>query len=267
MPKSSKEKKAYQAGITKGKTLVDEGLPGWFGTFADMMTLLFAFFVLLAAISTIDPVKLQEMADSMGKSVGSKIKKESQAMNLADIKKAAQNMVNKMKEESESGEAPVDVTTGPKGVTIGISSDISFASGSAKTKPQIIDILNKIVPTIDNSYFQIAVEGHTDNEKLPAKLQEKYPTNWELSSARASAVVRELIKLDVNPIRLEAVGYGEFVPRDKASHELVTDEIIKKYNNTVQQKARNRRVEITFLAQHSSKQSSGEAGTETGKIK
>ncbi len=50
-----------------------------------MMTLLFAFFVLLAAISTIDPVKLQEMADAMGKSVGSKIKKESQAMNLADI--------------------------------------------------------------------------------------------------------------------------------------------------------------------------------------
>ena len=215
MPISPKEKKAYKAGITKGKTLVDEGLPGWFGTFADMMTLLFAFFVLLAAISTIDPVKLQEMADAMGKSVGSKIKKESQAMNLADIKKAAQNMVNKMKEESESGEAPVDVTTGPKGVTIGISSDISFTSGSAKTKPQIIDILTKIVPTIDKSYFQIAVEGHTDNENLPEKLQEKYPTNWELSSARASAVVRELIKLGVNPTRLEAVGYGEFVPRDK----------------------------------------------------
>ena len=43
-----------------------EGLPGWFGTFADMMTLLFAFFVLLAAISTMDPVKLQEMANSEG---------------------------------------------------------------------------------------------------------------------------------------------------------------------------------------------------------
>jgi len=76
MPKTPKEKKAYKEGITKGKTLVDEGLPGWFGTFADMMTLLFAFFVLLAAISTIDPVKLQEMADAMGKSVGSKIKRK-----------------------------------------------------------------------------------------------------------------------------------------------------------------------------------------------
>jgi len=248
MPRSPKEKKAYKAGITKGKTLVDEGLPGWFGTFADMMTLLFAFFVLLAAISTIDPVKLQEMADAMGKSVGSKIKKQSQAMNLADIKKAVQSMIEEMKKDSETGETPVEVTTGPKGVTIGISSDISFASGSATTMPQIVDILSKIVPTIEKSYFQIAVEGHTDNEPLPERLQEKFPTNWELSSARASAVVRELIDLGVDPIRLEAVGFGQYVPRDRASHELITPEIIMKYNNTQDQKTRNRRVEITFLA-------------------
>ena len=65
------EKKKF---LQKGAEQVDEGLPGWFGTFADMMTLLFAFFVLLAAMSTIDPVKYQEMADSMGKSVGKKIK-------------------------------------------------------------------------------------------------------------------------------------------------------------------------------------------------
>lgn len=255
MPKTYREQKAYKAGIKKGKTLVEEGLPGWFGTFADMMTLLFAFFVLLAAISTIDPVKLQEMADSMGKSIGSKIKKESQAMNLADVKKAVQNMIEEMQKDSETGETPVEVTTGPKGVTIGISSDISFASGSAKTKVQIIDILKKIVPTIEKSYFQIAVEGHTDNEKLPEVLREKYPTNWELSSARASAVVRELIQLGVDPIRLEAVGYGEFVPRDRASHELITQKVILKYNITAQQKSRNRRVEITFLAPYYSRAS------------
>ena len=58
MAKTSGEKKAFKAGIVKGMGLVDEGLPGWFGTFADMMTLLFAFFVLLAALSTMDPVKI-----------------------------------------------------------------------------------------------------------------------------------------------------------------------------------------------------------------
>lgn len=250
MAQTQKEKKAYKAGIVKGKSLVDEGLPGWFGTFADMMTLLFAFFVLLAAISTIDPVKLQEMADSMGKSVGSKIKKESQAMNLADIKKAVQKMVEEMQPDPETGEKPVEVTTGPKGVTIGISSDISFGSGSARTKPQIVEILKDIVPTIEKSYFQVAIEGHTDNDQLPESLQEKFPSNWELSSARASAVVRELIKLGVPATRLQAVGYGEFVPRDRATHELITPEIIRKYNIGIQQKSRNRRVEITFLAGH-----------------
>ena len=61
------EKKCFNKGFEKGAESVEEGLPGWFGTFADMMTLLFAFFVLLAAISTMDPVKLQEMANSEGK--------------------------------------------------------------------------------------------------------------------------------------------------------------------------------------------------------
>ena len=70
------EKKAFAKGFQAGADSVEEGLPGWFGTFADMMTLLFAFFVLLAAISTMDPVKLQEMANSEGKSLGSEIEAE-----------------------------------------------------------------------------------------------------------------------------------------------------------------------------------------------
>ena len=86
MPATPQEKKKF---IAKGMEQVEEGLPGWFGTFADMMTLLFAFFVLLAAISTIDPVKLQNMADSMGKSVGTKEEMDNQAMSLGDIHKAA----------------------------------------------------------------------------------------------------------------------------------------------------------------------------------
>ena len=233
--------------IKQGMAMVDEGLPGWFGTFADMMTLLFAFFVLLAAISTIDPVKLQEMADGMGKSVGKKVKIDNQAMTLSDIKKAAQEMVEDMSEDGETGEKSVEVTTGPKGVTIGISSDISFQSGSAETKPGFLNILKKILPTIQDSYFKLAIEGHTDSDPLPKQLQIKYPSNWELSGARSAAVVRLLIGLGVDPTRLEAVGYGEFVPRDKTTAEVITTDLIQKYNSNPQQKARNRRVEITFL--------------------
>lgn len=234
--------------INKGMEQVDEGLPGWFGTFADMMTLLFAFFVLLAAISTIDPVKLENMADGMGKSVGKKEELDNQAMSLGDIEKAAQKMIDEMKKDSESGETPVEVTTSPKGVTIGISSDISFRSGSAETKPEFLDILKKFLPTIQESVFQIAIEGHTDSDPLPASLRVKYPSNWELSGARAAAVVRLLVGLGVAPTRLEAVGYGEFVPRDRKNTELLSQDLVQKYNSNPQQKARNRRVEVTFLA-------------------
>ncbi len=240
------EKKKY---IEKGTRLVEEGLPGWFGTFADMMTLLFAFFVLLAAISTIDPVKLENMADGMGKSVGKKKELDNQSMSLGDIHKETAKMVEEMAADPKTGEKPVEVTTSPKGVTIAIAEDISFPSGSAVTKPEFLDILKKIVlPEIKGSYSKVAVEGHTDSDQLPKALRSQYPSNWELSSARASAVVRQLIGLDVDPIRLEAVGYGEFVPRDKKNTELITADLIKKYNSNPQKKARNRRVEITFLA-------------------
>ncbi|MFQ6673302.1 MAG: flagellar motor protein MotB [Fidelibacterota bacterium] len=219
-----------------------EGLPAWFATFADMMTLLLAFFVLLAAISTIDPVKLQSMADSMEKSVGKK-KKIKGAMTLADIEKA----VNMMVEQSHLEES-VEVTTSTKGVTIGISSDISFESGSADLKPGITPILEKIVPPIHDSYFQVAVEGHTDNVPISENIQDRFPSNWELSAARAASVVRELIDLGVDPKRLEAVGLAEFVPRDRPTDQLITDELIRKFNATLELQARNRRVEITFKA-------------------
>ena len=99
-------KNGYKKGFAAGADSVEEGLPGWFGTFADMMTLLFAFFVLLAAISTMDPVKLQEMANSEGKSLGSKIKASGKAelegefepiKNLAAMKKEIEETIEEMK--------------------------------------------------------------------------------------------------------------------------------------------------------------------------
>ena len=97
MGMTAAEKKAFGKGFQAGADSVEEGLPGWFGSFADMMTLLFAFFVLLAAISTIDPVKLHEMVNSQGKYLGSKITATGKASdegefelieNLADMKDA-----------------------------------------------------------------------------------------------------------------------------------------------------------------------------------
>ena len=125
-------KNGYKKGFEDGANSVEEGLPGWFGTFADMMTLLFAFFVLLAAISTMDPVKLQEMANSEGKSLGSKIKASGKAeeegefepiKNLAEMKKEMEETIEEMKKENPKGDPPIDIQTSSKGLIVNIKGD------------------------------------------------------------------------------------------------------------------------------------------------
>ena len=262
MPKPPGEKKAFKSGIVKGMTLVDEGLPGWFGTFADMMTLLFAFFVLLAALSTMDPVKIMEMANSTGKSLGSKIKKEGAAelegefdkvaTKLSQVKASLDEMVEKIEAEMKDskGDPPVEVTTSSKGVTLEISGDFSFGSGSAGISPGLKELLSeKIVPEIKNSIFQIEIAGHTDSDVLPKAYQQRFPSNWELSTARGSAVVRNVIEQGVDPTRLVAAGYADWVPRGQAQNltQQVDRKTVLELNDTPEKKGRNRRIEITFL--------------------
>ena len=94
------------------------------------------------------------------------------------------------------------------------------------------DVLDKIVPTIQASYFMVAVEGHTDTDVLPKSIQSRYPSNWELSGARAAAVVRQLINMEVNPTRLQAVGFAEYIPRDRPTDRVIDDELSKELNAT-----------------------------------
>ena len=262
MAKTPSEKKAFKAGILKGIDSVEEGLPGWFGTFADMMTLLFAFFVLLAALSTMDPVKIMEMANSTGKSLGSKIKKEGaaelegefdkKATKLGQVKASLEEMIEEIEAEMKDskGDPPVEVTTSAKGVTLEISGDFSFGSGSAGISPGLKKLLTeKIAPEIKNSIFQIEVAGHTDSDPLPKAYQKRFPSNWELSTARGAAVVRNIIDQGVNPTRLVAAGYADWFPRGQAGNltQQIDRETVLELNDTPEKKGRNRRIEITFL--------------------
>jgi len=266
--------KGYDQGFEEGENSVERGLPGWFGTFADMMTLLFAFFVLLAAISTIDPVKLQEMADSTGKSLGSKIKKDNAVQmegeyeklnNLLDVKKALKKVVermeNKLQAKGQAIKPPIDITTSPKGVTVNIKGDYAFESGKAVMRPELKNLLiDEIIPTIKASPFMIEIAGHTDSDPLPSNLRKIYPSNWELSAARGASVVRELINQDIKAKRLIAAGYGDWSPRGLdslrfADPNTITRKTVLKYNTNIQQKERNRRIQVTFLrpSHHSAK--------------
>ncbi|RKY56941.1 MAG: flagellar motor protein MotS [Candidatus Neomarinimicrobiota bacterium] len=202
----------------------------WLVTYSDLMTLLMTFFVLLFAMSTIDPVKLEQFGDSVGKALGKK--KEAQKFSLAEIYKEVVNVV-----EEENLKDVIKVETSARGVAIKIPSEISFSSGSADLDPRIFPILNKFEPMIKKSVFPIAIEGHTDNVPIFSDI---YPSNWELSAARASQVVRYFINRNIPSDRFQAIGYGDTRPR-------APGRTIEEANNTREKMSQNRRVEIFFL--------------------
>jgi len=281
MGMTAAEKKAFGKGFQAGADSVEEGLPGWFGTFADMMTLLFAFFVLLAAISTMDPVKLQEMANSEGKSLGSKIKASGKAeeegeyepiKNLAAMKQEMEEAIEEMKKENPSGDPPIDIQTSSKGLIVNIKGDFAFPSGKTDMKPELGELLDaEIIPRIQASPFQVEVAGHSDSDAMPKKWQKFYKSNWELSAARGASVVRYMIEQGVPAPRMLAAGYGDWYPKgidsiksvnpmynpltltwgdgptqlDSKGNPLVT---VLSLNRTKKQKSSNRRIQITFIS-------------------
>lgn len=203
----------------KKKQEQDEG--GWLTTFADMMTLLMTFFVLLFAMSTLDPVKLEQFGDSTRDENKKKVKKVS----LSQINKEVKKLVVEQELQSQ-----VKVSMDARGVTLGIASDLAFGSGTATLSGSIKSFLVKLVSTMDKATYAIAVEGHTDNDPIRSS---QFPSNWELSAARASAVIRYLTSQGIAADKFRAIGFGDTVP-------LVA-------NDTPANKAKNRRVDITFL--------------------
>ena len=110
---------------------------------------------------------------------------------------------------------------------------IVFKSGSADILPQGMEVLDKLADAVKDSTDTIRVEGHTDDAPISGKLKVKYPSNWELSAARASAVARYFeTKHFINPKRLESLGFSMYRPIAP--------------NDTPENKQRNRRVEIVL---------------------
>jgi len=227
------------------------GLPGYFGTMADMFTLLFAFFVILFSLSSTDPAGLVEGGgDEAGAAKQEEeieeIEKQAQELkeqgvteiddkpieeymdSLIQDLKAQQEPPPKSYEmhedlaeiieemELDSSEAKVEMKD-PRGTVVELNGNVCFDAGEAAIKEKLKGFLDAAVDsflTVPSDNRQIIVEGHTDNDLPTKKVAVKYPTNWELSSARASAVVSYLIDKGVNPSRLVSHGYAERWPAD-----------------------------------------------------
>ena len=216
----------------------------WLLTYADMMTLLFAFFVMMYSMSSPDPVKMSQIQDAMQKEAG----KEGTIQSQNEIKQEFEEIVEKLDIENVA-----NVIEDPRGVALEMDGDICFSSGSTNIKPTLKAVLNTAAEKIlsnTKDYRMVIIEGHTDNAPIPEQLKKIYPTNWELSAARASNVVNYLIKKSVNSGRLQASGYADRWPAGVSWYDersgKVNDKIIREQNATKSQMQKNRRIKIVF---------------------
>ena len=229
----------------------EEGLPIWMQTFADMMTLLFAFFVLLYSMSSPDPVKYAAFANSQATQTGGSTDQEMPSETYKDQSEIKQELEQLIEEMDMQDKAKV--TQDPRGVALELDGDVCFGSGSVTLRNELKQTLDKASAKLMSNpkdLRSILIEGHTDNQDPTGKIAERYPTNWELSSARAANVVNYLIFKKVMPGRLTASGYAHRWPAGATWGEVrsgkVDDNFISEKNATTDQRTNNRRIKIIF---------------------
>jgi len=222
----------------------DEGMPSspaWMTTYGDMVTLLLCFFILMFAMSTVNEQKFMEARDSLAQAMGLGILPKdvglvgevSPATGTIGIAKEQIDMIESMEqiaeifqEEALQDLASIEVT-GPGEVLIRMGDKVLFPPGESGLKPQAIRVLAGIANSIQEKTEKVYIEGHTDN--VPISTPE-FPSNWELSAARALSVLRLLEEAGIPPEQLAAVGHSQYIP------------IMS--NDTPEGRAKNRRVEL-----------------------
>jgi len=153
---------------------------------------------------------------------------------LAEVQSTYDELVGKLEQEIERGEVRISELKGK--LTVNVVDKILFDSGKADLKKAGIKVLQQIGDILNSAIDKnIQVEGHTDNVPISGGLAARYPSNWELSTARATTVLHFLQdKVGVSGERLSAVGYGEYQP--------ITS------NSTAEGRAENRRIQIVLTA-------------------
>ena len=237
-------------------------LDRWLVSYADFITLLFAFFVVMYAISSINEGKYRVMSDALvsafrespkseklieittknpelmsgsGRPIGKMLPQPrpdtaagEQTQATERMKKVAKNVLDVLQPLVRDGR--VRVTQSPRGVTVEINASVLFKSGEAILQPQSTESLAAVARVLSEVDNPVQVEGHTDNIPINSP---SFPSNWELSSARAGSVVRLFTEMGVPAARMVAIGYADNRPVDT--------------NATFDGRSRNRRVNVLIL--------------------
>lgn len=257
--------------MARKKESEDAGAPAWMATYGDLVTNMLVFFVLLFSMSTVDQNTFSEIAaslsytminlkgsDSILEGTGNSIitfdftkydSEEAEAKRKEKYVQDAERMVvdseqNLKDKELDDAKNDIRDTIKEQGIDdkvqvieekdfilIRLEQEVFFDSGSADILPQGATLLSLLAESLRGIENEIMVSGHTDNVPMTNK---KYATNWELSTARATNVVRYLVEVEnLDPVLFTATGNSEYRP--------VGD------NNTAEGRQKNRRIEIKII--------------------
>lgn len=239
--------------MARNKKNKDGGLRGdeWMATYADTVTLLLTFFVLLYSMSSVDSEKTKSISNAFtsimsgegGNSIleynlyngevpligGETEEKGEDGEELTEQKKLYNNLKKFVADNNLKG--VVEIIDDERGVAMQLRDNILFETSSSDLREESKEILNKLLTIIQPLDNPILVEGHTDNRAIKTS---KFPSNWELSADRAVNVVRYFVEvMGQDPKRFSAIGYGEFQPVAP--------------NDSYEGMAKNRRVDILIV--------------------
>ena len=229
----------------------------WLVSYADFITLLFAFFVVMYAISQVNEGKYRVLSDTLSSAfrhvpgtasgvqatvnpnsptpLAIPFRRPNLGIKTDETQRVKKEKLRNMAKEINAALAPlvkegqVRITEGALGITVDINASVLFAPGDARLDTGAMQALRAVANVLAPTDFPVTVEGHTDNTPINTP---QFPSNWELSGMRASSVVRLFIESGVNARRLTATGFADQRP--------VED------NATIEGRSRNRRVAITI---------------------
>ena len=189
----------------------------WMSTYGDMVTLLLCFFVMMLSVSKPDVAKYEQISAGLSEGLGKKI-----------IQRPIEMLMTELNDDIQSLDLEKKVAIGSdtQGIVLEFGGDMLFNRGSADIKPEALPALKRMAATLQSDRYKnfvfsiersvqeqlsvFSIEGHTSDEKVAS---EKYPSNWELSSARASAVARFLEERGIARVRMRATGMNDVSPK------------------------------------------------------
>lgn len=214
----------------------------WLISYADFITLLFAFFVVMYSISAVNEGKLKVLGDSISTAFNPFVPFSATKIRIVETQSGTQPneqafdigilTFRKLKEgiRDIDKDEKIRVENDARGLAIRLPDEMVFESGKAEILPQFNETLRKIAGMLKDMPNHLQIEGHTDNIPINTPA---FPSNWELSTTRSVVILRSLLSYAIDPNRLSAAGYAEFKPIAS--------------NDTPEGRAKNRRVEIIVL--------------------